>query len=205
MSAIKPEQRFTEARPCPICRGHERLPRGEEHAGGSLRARRCFGFLSEDGKWAHCTRKEHAGDLARNGSSRTFAHKLYGSCKCGATHGEPVEGSTGAEWSPGGPVNAVYPYRDEDGRLLFEICRTATKEFRVRRPNPSKPNGFDWRLGDARKVLYRLPELIAAVAKGETIFIVEGEKDVDTLRKTGAAATCNPFGRASGTASTARR
>jgi len=41
--------RFTSASPCPICGGHQDQPR---HQG-----RRCFGFLSEDGRYAHCTRR----------------------------------------------------------------------------------------------------------------------------------------------------
>jgi len=39
-----------------------------------------------------------------------------------------------------------------------------------------------------------LPELKAAIASGQTIYISEGEKDTDTLVKHGFAATCNPFG-----------
>src|SRR5207244_3330507 len=34
----------------------------------------------------------------------------------------------------------------------------------------------------------------AAIASGQTIFIAEGEKDVDDLVKHGFAATCNPMG-----------
>ena len=40
-------------------------------------------------------------------------------------------------------------------------------------------------------MLYRLPELIEAIALGHTVLIVEGEKDVETLRKLGVPATCN--------------
>ena len=43
------------------------------------------------------------------------------------------------------------------------------------------------------KFLYRLPELSASGAD-ETIFIVEGEKDVESLLKLDLTATCNPFG-----------
>ena len=43
------------------------------------------------------------------------------------------------------------------------------------------------------RVPYRLPELVRAVAEGKTIWIPEGEKDVDKLRP-GLAATCNPGG-----------
>jgi DNA primase len=44
-------------------------------------------------------------------------------------------------------------------------------------------------------VLYRLPELIEAVAAGKTVYSVEGEKDVESLvMKFDVVATCNPGG-----------
>jgi hypothetical protein len=46
----------------------------------------------------------------------------------------------------------------------------------------------------ARRVPYRLPELVAACAAGKTVWVVEGEKDVETLRGLGLTATCNPGG-----------
>ena len=45
-----------------------------------------------------------------------------------------------------------------------------------------------------RQVPFRLPELIAAVKGGETIFIAEGEKDVENLVRNRFAATCNAGG-----------
>lgn len=46
------------------------------------------------------------------------------------------------------------------------------------------------------RVLYRLPELIAANPDAP-VFFVEGEKDVETLRDLGFIATCNPGGSSS--------
>jgi len=46
----------------------------------------------------------------------------------------------------------------------------------------------------ARPVLYRLPELLAAIKGGRKIFFVEGEKDADNLREFGLVATTNPMG-----------
>ncbi|MGH7179057.1 MAG: AAA family ATPase, partial [Tepidisphaeraceae bacterium] len=46
-----------------------------------------------------------------------------------------------------------------------------------------------------RRVLYRFPELLDAKEENRTdIYIVEGEKDVDRLRKIGLVATCNVGG-----------
>lgn len=98
------------------------------------------------------------------------------------------------EWTPRGPAVAVYDYVDESGNLLFQVCRTVDKQFPQRRPDPSAKSGWSWKLGDVRRVLYRLPKIIDAVAKGASIYIAEGEKDVQALESQGAAATCCPGG-----------
>jgi len=46
--------------------------------------------------------------------------------------------------------------------------------------------------------LYHLPEIKTAISHGDTIWISEGEKDVDNLWNIGLAATCNPMGAVSG-------
>ena len=79
----------------------------------------------------------------------------------------------------------TYQYRDEDGKLLYEKLRyrteTGGKSFSHRRPNPDAPGDYVYNLKDTRKVLYRLPELIKSMNAGEDIWLVEGEKDADTL------------------------
>lgn len=47
-----------------------------------------------------------------------------------------------------------------------------------------------------RKVLYRLPDLLGA-NPDHPVFVVEGEKDAETLRALGMVATCTPNGSAS--------
>jgi putative DNA primase/helicase len=86
---------------------------------------------------------------------------------------------------------AAYDYRDESGALLFQVVRLESKDFRQRRPNGT--GGWIWKLGDTRRVLYRLPELLAA-DRNETVWIVEGEKDADALAALGLVATTNPGG-----------
>ena len=86
----------------------------------------------------------------------------------------------------------TYDYCDENGTLLFQVVRFEPKDFRQRRPDGR--GGWIWNLHDARRVLYRLPELLKAVAAGETIYIPEGEKDVDNLRALEVVATTNPGG-----------
>jgi putative DNA primase/helicase len=87
---------------------------------------------------------------------------------------------------------ATYPYTDEHGNLLFQAVRLPGKVFRQRRPNGKE--GWLWNLHGVRRVPYRLPEVVAAVAKGDPVFIVEGEKDADRLAREGLTATCNPMG-----------
>jgi Protein of unknown function (DUF3987) len=86
----------------------------------------------------------------------------------------------------------TYDYVDETGHLLFQVARLDPKGFRQRRPDGH--GDWIWNLHDTRRVPYRLPELIKAVAAGETIYVPEGEKDVDNLRAVGLAATTNPGG-----------
>ncbi|MEV0646058.1 AAA family ATPase [Phytomonospora sp. NPDC050363] len=98
------------------------------------------------------------------------------------------------DWTPAGPAIAIYDYRDEDGRLLFQVCRTAAKEFRQRVPDAASKKGWRWSLGDTRRVLYRLQQVIKAVEEGRQVWIVEGEKDVHALETAGMVATCSPGG-----------
>jgi 5S rRNA maturation endonuclease (ribonuclease M5) len=180
-SGIRPEQRFTKERPCPVCGGHRALTRGA--------AERCYGFVSADGEWAHCTREQYAKGLQRNASSGAYAHHLVGECLCGSSHAAGASQQTTAKASS--TPNAVYRYEDESGELLFEVRRSEGKRFLVFRPTPK---GFIPKLGGARKVLYRLREVRKGIDRGDTVFVVEGEKDVDTLASVGLTGTCNPFG-----------
>ena len=83
----------------------------------------------------------------------------------------------------------TYDYCDEKAFLLYQVVRFPNKKFRQRRPDPSCK--WIWDLKDTRRVLYRLPELLSS--KGN-VFVVEGEKDVETLRRLGLNATCNSGG-----------
>jgi 5S rRNA maturation endonuclease (ribonuclease M5) len=88
-------------------------------------------------------------------------------------------------------IVATYPYHDEHGNVLYEVVRYDPKDFRQRRPDGR--GGWVWKLDDTRRVLYRLPELLAADPSA-TVFVVEGEKDADALVAAGYTATCGPQG-----------
>lgn len=91
-----------------------------------------------------------------------------------------------------GDPEAVYPYTDEHGNLLAEFLRYPRKKFYWRKPGP---NGeWQWTIELATVPLYKLPAVLSAVSRGDTVFIVEGEKDVDALTALGCVATTNPGG-----------
>jgi AAA domain len=93
-------------------------------------------------------------------------------------------GSSGAEWTPYGDATAVYDYRDEAGKLLFQVLRTADKQFPQRRPDLASKSGWKWSLGDTRRVLFRLPELVAAVTEGRSVCICYSD-DTEVLTRRG--------------------
>ena len=84
---------------------------------------------------------------------------------------------------------ASYDYTDETGALLYQVLRYDPKDFRQRKPDGN--GGWLWSIGDTRRVLFRLPDVAMAVDQGETVFVVEGEKDALALAKIGLCATCN--------------
>lgn len=174
-------KRFSRSKSCPICGGWDNAPRG--------RGKRCFGFLSEDGTWAHCTREEFAGSLTMNTKSSTYAHSLRSICKCGKGHHGAL--SSGSVDSTQRKIIATYDYKDAKGALLFQVVRWQPKSFSQRRPDG---NGrWIWNLHGVRTVLYRLPELASADPQ-EPIFLPEGEKDVDNLARLGVVCATSPMG-----------
>jgi hypothetical protein len=89
-------------------------------------------------------------------------------------------------------IVAIYNYEDENSDTLFQVVRYEPKDFRQRKPDGA--GGWLWTLDGVRRVPYRLPELIEALANKQTVLIVEGEKDVEALRAINIPATCNSGG-----------
>lgn len=87
--------------------------------------------------------------------------------------------------------DAVYDYFDERGELLYQVIRFPGKQFRQRRPEGT---GWSWKLGDVRRVLYRLPEVLASEPDESVVYVVEGEKDANALVALGFVATSNAGG-----------
>jgi 5S rRNA maturation endonuclease (ribonuclease M5) len=88
---------------------------------------------------------------------------------------------------------AVYEYTNENGELLYEVLRFPGKKFKQRRCDP-ETRELIWGLDGTHRVLYRLPEVVYAVEHGHTVYVCEGEKDVEALRAVNKIATCNSGG-----------
>jgi len=91
-------------------------------------------------------------------------------------------------------IVATYDYPDATGKLLFQVVRFEPKDFRQRRPDASASDGWTWSTKGIEKVLFRLPEIVRAIAGGKFVFFCEGEKDVLAMVQYGFDATCNPGG-----------
>lgn len=95
-----------------------------------------------------------------------------------------------------GKVEAIYYYHDESGVTLFRNVRTRDKDgnksfYLERYIGP--PDKYEPGLKGQRTVLYNLPE----VNKAETVWVFEGEKDVENFRallEPDEASTTNPMG-----------
>lgn len=176
-AGVENDRRYVNGRRCPICGGADHDPRGAE--------RRCYGFISRDGDYVHCSREEHAGGIKLSEGSRTFGHRLNGPCACGTIHNDAEPPRAASR------IVATYDYHDESGELLYQVVRFEPKAFRQRRPDGA--GGWIWKLGDMRRVIYRLDRLLESDPLA-TVYIVEGEKDVQALETLGLVATCNPQG-----------
>lgn len=89
-------------------------------------------------------------------------------------------------------ITKNYDYLDEDGNLLFQVCRKPNKNFLFRRPDPNNDGKWIWNAEGVIRVLYHLPEILNNAKR--PVFITEGEKDADRLRELGYIATTNPGG-----------
>lgn len=90
---------------------------------------------------------------------------------------------------------ASYAYHDEDANPVFEVRRfwdaqAGRKTFRQYHADGTPG------LNGCRRVPYRLPQLLAR--GDEWVFVVEGEKDVQSCERRGLVATCNAGGAGKG-------
>jgi putative DNA primase/helicase len=86
----------------------------------------------------------------------------------------------------------TYDYVDADGKVLYQTCRMHPKGFFQRRADGR--GGWINGLDGTPRVLYRLPDVLEAVACDKRVFVAEGEKDADTLVRHGFCATTAAMG-----------
>lgn len=168
------DQRHLRQHRCPICDGADEDPRGK--------GKRCHGFTSANADYVHCAQA----NSPREDDQGLFVHFMRGDCDCGERHGDPTR------------LRAVdksetrYEYPNEQGDTLYRVVRyvrpDGDKGFFQELPDGTK------KLGGVRRVLYRLPELLDPDNAHRVVYVVEGEKDVDTLVRRGFLATTNAQG-----------
>jgi Protein of unknown function (DUF3987) len=139
-----------------------------------------------------------AHDDRKNSLSLTEADgKLLLRCQAGCDTKAVID-AVGLEWrdlfaangndrTNDDPVTHRYVYTDDHGKPLYRVCRTASKNFFQER---YESGAYIKGLNGTRRVLFNLPEVL----KAKTVFVVEGEKDAETLRSHGLVGTTNAGG-----------
>ena len=190
------ERRFTTANPCPICSGGKDMPQGI--------AERCAGFMSEDGRFAYCTREERAGDLERNDdtSPPSYAHRLDGDCPCNLPHGAHLNGHASYEASG---VRIRRKRTQETGALAWFARHTGLDESFLASLDDVEADGEELRFtfrdlraehvriasDDEKRIFWRNAVVpppiwpIPADALPEAVVLTEGEPDCCTFRYCG--------------------
>jgi hypothetical protein len=124
------------------------------------------------------------------GTTRDVVLHCHAGCKP-----DDILAAIGIKWSDFGTAvapDATYAYTDAAGTIVYEVVRKPGKKFLQRRPDGA--GGWHWNLQGIDRTLYRLPKVLKAAASGGTIYVTEGEKDVERLEVEGVTATCNSGG-----------
>lgn len=111
-------------------------------------------------------------------------------------HVDMVDKKPAPEARPAPPqrVVATYRYTDEQGTVLYRVLRWGPQKTFVQNPPDGKGGWITGKgcMDGVRRVPYWLNEWLWH--SDRTLFIAEGEKDVDRLRSLGLLATCNVAG-----------
>ena len=176
--------RPTEARgPCPLHGGARKDSFALALSGTEAGRWRCFSECGCGGDLIDFAGiRAHGAGWSGRGAEFTAAVEELGRALCIAPSPRATE------------IDTTYDYLDEEGDLLFQVVRMRPKAFRQRRPGNASGKWI-WNLRGVRRVLYRLPDLIGRPS--EPVYLVEGEKDADTLASLGLVATTAPMGASS--------
>lgn len=83
-------------------------------------------------------------------------------------------------------LEKIYDYYDDDGEYAYSKLRYAGKKILY---GYIEKNQCSYKVPGKERYLYNLKDLKEAIAEGKPVYIVEGEKDVDTMRGLGLVAT----------------
>lgn len=154
-------------------------------------AHQCVNVDAERGVW-YCNDCEHGGsviDFVMIADGVTLGEamtRLGGESQPVESKRPPAPAALNGSGKP--KMVKAYDYADEDGKLLFQVCRFDPKDFRQRAPDGK--GAWIYKLEGIRRVLYNLPKVLAA----DLVFVCEGEKDADNLNGLGLVATTNAGG-----------
>jgi hypothetical protein len=163
------EQRGTEWRgPCPVHNGE-----GDN-----------FAVHAETGQWYCHSCCQRGGDIIQLERELTGVDFPTALAQVNDIVGRPFKSVA----SCARRIVRTYDYVDEQDQLQFQVVRYEPKDFAQRRPGGR--GGWTWNLRGIRPVLYKLPAVLAS----QRVFVVEGERDVESIEGLGLAATCNPMG-----------
>lgn len=217
---VSQSQRHTRAHPCKICGGYAEMPPGQGiRCAGFLSAdgewehctREEFaGNLKLDERTMPPTVTHYMIGLCRCGTQHGDEQLRYARPSPPKPPKPPKPSKEDMplqvrkyllETLPDGwKLTATYDYRDASGALVFVVLRYERpnhdgegKPEKTFRQAHKVPGGWVMNLNGVTRVLYRLPELLAAPADAP-VFILEGEKCVEALRAVGLVATCTSGG-----------
>ncbi len=194
VAGIPAEALDGKGHPCPKCGGTDRFSLIDE-AAGAIHCRKCFAKHNGDGLAAVAWMcggsfpdaiklvAEYL-DLTPKATPHPRSHNSQNSSS------PDSQGSSGNNGSAKPRIAQTYDYRDEAGKLIFQVVRYEPKAFRQRRRKTG--GGWDWSVKGVRVVPFRLPELLADA--NQPAIVVEGEKDANALARHGILATCNAGG-----------
>jgi len=131
----------------------------------------------------------HPGDKAHNRRILELRHDLgKDDASPPSKSKRPISHPRASKKRELGPVVEKYSYHDQGGREIYQVWRhDQPKDFSQHRITDGEARPT---MEGIARVPYRLPEISAA----ETVWIVEGEKDVHTLESCGIVATTNAGG-----------
>lgn len=96
-----------------------------------------------------------------------------------------------------GNTKGVFRHMDSNGKIIWSISKgTYYETYKgsgeyAGKKDTNKNNDVIKIDKDIERILYNLPALTKAIEEKETVYICEGEKDVETLKDWGLVGTCN--------------